>query len=289
VLGEELAEWTGARCLAASGLSCSATPARAIASSSFGPWESPTRSRLAGARWLAGASPAPSRTFRRIRAQHARTRRRHRIVITSHPPLGSSSLLPACKRARWRSRPRRPHRTTTRCPARRSTDCPSAGKQKPRHANLGLPTRLLRNARSQADRHGNGCPSAPAMQHSGAADGAVSSTVSQVHAGCKQKSSSVDAADQTAGAGAERSRSRPCRGSRPRLLSDEAVAQTKAVVRIRQPLFSPTSSEGLRWAERRLRDRNDQAENRNLVVNLQRVEDCHGLCDSRVSRTLKED
>jgi hypothetical protein len=49
---------------------------------SFGPWESLTRSRTGG-RWLAGASPAPSRTFRRIRAQHARTRRRHRIVITS--------------------------------------------------------------------------------------------------------------------------------------------------------------------------------------------------------------
>jgi hypothetical protein len=126
VLGEELAEWTGARCLAASGLSCSATPARAIASSSFGPWESPTRSRLAGARWLAGASPAPSRTFRRIRAQHARTRRRHRIVIASHPPLGSSSLLPACKRARWRSRPRRPHRTSSSSPASASIGCPFA-------------------------------------------------------------------------------------------------------------------------------------------------------------------
>ena len=36
-------------------------------------------------------------------------------------------------------------RTSRRCPARRSTDCPSAGKEKPRHANLGVPTRLLRN------------------------------------------------------------------------------------------------------------------------------------------------
>ena len=31
-------------------------------------------------------------------------------------------------------------------------------------------TRLQRNATSHADRHGHGCPSAPAMQHSGGAD-----------------------------------------------------------------------------------------------------------------------
>jgi hypothetical protein len=41
------------------------------------------------------------------------------------------------------------------------------------------------------------------------ADGLVSSTVSQVHAGCKHQSSSVAAGDQTAGAGAEHSRARP--------------------------------------------------------------------------------
>ncbi len=59
------------------------------------------------------------------------------------------------------------------------------------------------------------------MQHSGAADGAVSSTVSQVHAGCKQKSSSVDAADQTAGAGAKQPRCRRQRSSRTLPLSDK--------------------------------------------------------------------
>jgi hypothetical protein len=40
------------------------------------------------------------------------------------------------------------------------------------------------------------------MQHPGAADGPAGSTVSKVHAGCKQKSSSVAAVDETAGAGA---------------------------------------------------------------------------------------
>jgi hypothetical protein len=49
------------------------------------------------------------------------------------------------------------------------------------------------------------------MQHSGAADGPVSATVSQIHAGCKQTSSSVAAVDETAGAGAEQ---RPCRRRR---------------------------------------------------------------------------
>jgi len=40
------------------------------------------------------------------------------------------------------------------------------------------------------------------MQHSRGADGLVSSTVSQVHAGCKHQSS-VAAGDETAGAGAK--------------------------------------------------------------------------------------
>jgi hypothetical protein len=44
------------------------------------------------------------------------------------------------------------------------------------------------------------------MQHSKGADGLVSSTVSQVHAGCKHQSSSVAACDETAGAGAKRPR-----------------------------------------------------------------------------------
>src|SRR5450755_3447847 len=71
------------------------------------------------------------------------------------------------------------------------------------------------------------CSSAPAIQHSGAArPGPVSSTVSQVHAGCKQKSSSVGAVDQTAGPGASRSR----RQARHRLARDcrfAAVAATR--------------------------------------------------------------
>jgi hypothetical protein len=47
-------------------------------------------------------------------------------------------------------------------------------------------------------------PVRPAMQHSGAADGRVSSAISQIRPGCKQKSGSVGAVDQTAGAGAKR-------------------------------------------------------------------------------------
>jgi hypothetical protein len=41
------------------------------------------------------------------------------------------------------------------------------------------------------------------MQHSGAADGRVSSTVSQDPCACEHKSGSVGAVVQTAGAGAE--------------------------------------------------------------------------------------
>src|ERR1039458_10732374 len=40
------------------------------------------------------------------------------------------------------------------------------------------------------------------MQHSAAADGRVSATVSQIHAGCKQTSSSAAAVDEAVGAGA---------------------------------------------------------------------------------------
>ena len=61
---------------------------------------------------------------------------------------------------------------------------------------------------------GNGCPSAPAMKHSGVADGPASSTVSQARAGCKQKSGGVGVVDQTAGAGAKRSSSRRDRNRR---------------------------------------------------------------------------
>ena len=45
------------------------------------------------------------------------------------------------------------------------------------------------NARSRADRHGDGCPSAPAMQHSGGADLTPASTVSHEMLGSKHKSS----------------------------------------------------------------------------------------------------
>jgi len=42
--------------------------------------------------------------------------------------------------------------------------------QQPRLAGSGQPTLLLWNATSHADPHSPGCPSAPAMQHSGGAD-----------------------------------------------------------------------------------------------------------------------
>jgi len=67
---------------------------------------------------------------------------------------------------------------------------------------------MLRRARSHADRHGHRCPSVPVIQHSGVPAGPVSSTASQARADCKQKRSSVDALDQTAGAGATQQRRR---------------------------------------------------------------------------------
>jgi hypothetical protein len=64
-------------------------------------------------------------------------------------------------------------------------------------AAAGLRVTPAWNARSHADRRDRGCPYAGAMEHSGAADGSASSTVSQVHAGCKQKSSTVGRLDET--------------------------------------------------------------------------------------------
>ncbi|MGP0035805.1 MAG: hypothetical protein ACLP4R_14690 [Solirubrobacteraceae bacterium] len=42
--------------------------------------------------------------------------------------------------------------------------------KQPRWLDRAGLTLLLRNANSHADRHGHGCPSAPAMQHTGGAD-----------------------------------------------------------------------------------------------------------------------
>jgi hypothetical protein len=47
------------------------------------------------------------------------------------------------------------------------------------------------------------------MQHSGAADGPVSSTVSQHHAGCKHKSGSLGVVVRTGPVGAKRARRPP--------------------------------------------------------------------------------
>jgi hypothetical protein len=74
------------------------------------------------------------------------------------------------------------------------------------------------NPKSYADRRGHGCPSAPAMQHSGAGHGTASSTVSQDPLRSKHKSGSVGVVDQTAGAGAKRSSRR-----RDRFRRDPAV------------------------------------------------------------------
>ena len=60
------------------------------------------------------------------------------------------------------------------------------------------------NAKSYADRRGHSCPSAPAMQRSGAGHGTVSSVVSHDPLRSKHKSGSVGVVDQTAGAGASR-------------------------------------------------------------------------------------
>jgi hypothetical protein len=65
-----------------------------------------------------------------------------------------------------------------------------------------------RNARSHADLRSSGCRFARAMSTLAPPTGPLSSTVSQVHAGCKQNSSSIGAVDQTAGTGAKRSRLR---------------------------------------------------------------------------------
>ena len=72
---------------------------------------------------------------------------------------------------------------------------------------LGVTASLSqRNARTHADPRSNGCRSARAISTQAPPTGPLSSTVSQVHAGCKQKSSSVGAVDQTAGTGARQRR-----------------------------------------------------------------------------------
>jgi hypothetical protein len=62
------------------------------------------------------------------------------------------------------------------------------------------------NAKSYADRRGDGCPSAPAMQHSGAGHGTVSSVVSHDPLRSKHKSGSVGVVDQTVAPGARQRR-----------------------------------------------------------------------------------
>ena len=63
-------------------------------------------------------------------------------------------------------------------------------------------TRLLRNAKSYADRRDHRCPHAPAMQQSDADDGRSAPALAKIPCTCKHKSGSVGAVDQTAGAGA---------------------------------------------------------------------------------------
>jgi hypothetical protein len=100
----------------------------------------------------------------------------------------------------------------------------------------------LWNARSHADRRGNGCPSAPGMQHSGAADGPVNATVSQIHAGCKQTSSSVAAVDETAGAGAIQQRLDPADRTGTDGLAECSAAAFVWRGLCRSPLLSRASS-----------------------------------------------
>jgi hypothetical protein len=52
-------------------------------------------------------------------------------------------------------------------------------------------------------------PLSPGDEHSGAAERPIGSTFSQVHAGCKQKSGSIGAVDQTAASGAKQPPARP--------------------------------------------------------------------------------
>jgi hypothetical protein len=65
---------------------------------------------------------------------------------------------------------------------------------------------MHRNARSHADRRGHRCLPAPAMQHSGAAEGSASSTVSHSSRRLQAEERSVRSADETAGPGAIRQR-----------------------------------------------------------------------------------
>jgi hypothetical protein len=100
------------------------------------------------------------------------------------------------------------HVASSSGPGRRcACACRSPGQQARREQSSSRRRRrkLFRSGtrRATPTDAGSGCPSAPVMQHSRGADGLVSSTVSQVHAGCKQQSSSVAAGDETAGVGAD--------------------------------------------------------------------------------------
>jgi len=87
------------------------------------------------------------------------------------------------------------------------------------------------NAKSYADRRGDGCPSAPAMQHSGAGHGTVSSVVSHDPLRSKHKSGSVGVVDQTVAPGADQTRGNAQR-RRARRFSFAAQAATQDLLGI---------------------------------------------------------
>jgi hypothetical protein len=92
--------------------------------------------------------------------------------------------------------------------ARRSPECRSAAKASASDDPIG-PDHTPASERDQRSRiAAEGFLLRPAMQHPGGADGPVSPPLAKVHASCKHKSSSVQADDETAGPGAERSRLR---------------------------------------------------------------------------------
>jgi hypothetical protein len=136
---------------------------------------------------------APSHSARRgspqARPIRSRAPRRRARRPPQHPPARGPVSALRCERPDARScsaRQRKSWSASRWFPDRTSCDSadePASGscihdEREPRPADLILTGLPLRNARSHADRRGHRCPSAPATQHSGAAEGPASSAVS---------------------------------------------------------------------------------------------------------------
>jgi hypothetical protein len=100
--------------------------------------------------------------------------------------------------------------STKRSRRHRQERCAPGVKQQSRHLDrVGL-TLLLRNATSHTDRHGLGCPSAPAMRRSGDADLTAALHLLATNSYVASTSSSLGGTARTAASGVKQPRAPGC-------------------------------------------------------------------------------